>query len=519
MREYLLFIDNQFVPARSGETFVSINPFTEEVEARFAKAGSVDVDLAVKAARRAFDEGPWRHTAGQERSELLGQLAEAINRKIKQWIPIDVAETGGTFKKVKAEYWMAVNHLRYFSKLAKTTRFTETLDKDFHKRASQNILIKEPVGVCAQIIPWNFPLQMAIWKIGPALAAGCTVVLKPAEESSSTAMELAQVISEIGFPSGVVNIITGTGEEAGSALAKHPDIDKIAFTGSTEIGRLIMADASDSIKRITLECGGKSANIWLEDADLNIALDGSVFGAFYHAGQCCTAGSRLFIPESKAAEWVPLIIARAQAISLGNPQTADMGPVISQKQQHRINTMIDSGLQEGAEMVLGQDKSLPQKGFFVQPTVFYPVANTMAIAQQEIFGPVLCIIPYKEVEDAIAMANDSIFGLAGAVWSRDAQRALHVAQKLRAGTVWINEYHMISEKVPFGGFKQSGLGRELGPHALDAYLEVKHIHIDALKKRSAKFWYDAVTPTNSGFIRTLWNMRHQIAYLLRNRHG
>ncbi len=500
-RDYQLFINGAFVPAESGETFDSINPYNQEVVGRFARGREADIDKAVRAACQAFDEGPWPRMTGAERGKYLRALSEKISERSKELLPLEVADSGSTFKKVQGDLWLSSNQMKYFSKLAdmETEHLLEALSKP---GVSKNILVREPLGVCGQIIPWNFPLMMAVWKLGPALAAGCTLVLKPAEETPASAMELAKMIQEVGIPEGVVNIITGFGEEAGAPLVTHPLVDKVAFTGSTEIGKLIMAEAAVGMKRVTLECGGKSANIILEDADPEIAIDGSLYAAFFHAGQCCTAGSRLLLPESLKEAYLEKMAEKTRAIQLGDPmdKNTDLGPLVSQRQLDRVLGYIEKGRAEGAKVLVGgQRASAPglEKGFFMEPTIFVDVNNEMTIAQEEIFGPVLSVITYKTVEEAIRIANDTRYGLAGAVWSRDTEKATSVARQLRTGTVWINEYHLISEKAPFGGYKQSGVGRELGPDSLNAYTEVKHIHIDELGSREKKFWYDTLIKPKS----------------------
>lgn len=500
-REYQLFINGEFVPAAAGETFESINPYNQEMVARFARGRAQDVDKAVGAARKAFDEGPWPRMSGEERSKYIRAMAEKIGERTNELIALEVADSGSTYKKAQGDIWLSGNQLKYFSKLA-VTEMEHQLEELSKAGVSRNYVIREPLGVCGQIIPWNFPLMMAIWKIGPALAAGCTLVLKPAEETPVTAMELAKIIQEVDLPPGVVNIVTGYGEEAGAPLVQHPGVDKIAFTGSTEIGRLIMAEAAPTMKRVTLECGGKSANILLEDADPEIAIDGALYAIFFHAGQCCTAGSRLLLPASKKEAFLTQLVERVQSIRLGDPmdKNTDMGPVVSQKQFDRVMGYIQKGEAEGATLLTGGKKPgdpALAKGYFIEPTVFDNVDNRMTIAQEEIFGPVLSVITYKTEEDAIRIANDTMYGLAGAVWSQDEKRAMAVARQLRAGTVWVNEYHLVSEKAPFGGYKQSGLGRELGPESLHEYTEVKHIHVDELGSREKKFWYDTLLKPKS----------------------
>ncbi len=501
MREYQLYIDGQFVPAVSGETFDSVNPFTGEPVAKVARGQATDVDKAVQAARRAFEHGPWPSMSGEARGEILTQLAQKIDEHSKELTKLMIEESGSTYRKAKGEVWLSGKHLAYFARLAKreTTQKIEALSKD---GVSQNLLVREPIGVCAQIIPWNFPLQMAIWKIGPALAAGNTVVLKPAEETPAVAMELAKLVAETDLPPGVLNIVTGLGEEAGAALSQHPQVDKIAFTGSTEVGKKVMHEASHGLKRVTLELGGKSANIILDDADLTLAVDGALYAAFFHSGQCCTAGTRLLLQEGIYDAFLNRFLERAKQIQLGDPaaRETDMGPLVSKKQQERVLRYIELAKKEGARCVLGGGTPANPElklGNFVEPTVFVDVENAMTVAQEEIFGPVVSVLKFKTLDEAVQVANDSPYGLSGAVWSQDAEKALEVARQLRTGTVWVNEYHLISEKAPFGGYKQSGLGRELGEEALHEYMEVKHIHVDEIGTREQKFWYDAVlAPSN-----------------------
>ena len=343
---------------------------------------------------------------------------------------------------------------------------------------------------------------MAIWKLGPALAAGNTIVLKPSEETSLSIMELAKQMQQIGLPKGVVNIVTGFGPEAGAELASHPMVDKIAFTGSTATGQHIMRAAASNLKKLTLECGGKSANIVLDDADMEMAVDGAMYAIFYHAGQCCEAGTRLLLPNSKADEFVQRLVDKTKRLKLGDPMlpTTDVGPVVSQKQLDRILGYVGKGNAEGGKLLVGGGKpASPEcaRGFFIEPTVFDHVDNSSTIAQEEIFGPVLSIIRYNAVDDAVRIANDSIYGLAGGVWSRDPERAMNVARRLRAGTVWINEWHLLNERAPFGGYKQSGIGREFGIDGLKEYTESKHVYIDEVGVREKKTWYDTVVPKNS----------------------
>jgi len=498
MKRYQLYIDGSFVDSVSGKTFESVNPFNQEVIAVVARAGAEDVRNAVKAARKAFDEGPWPRMSREERSALLKAVSDKINEKTKDLVALEVADSGSTIRKAKEDIYLSARSMNYFSKLA-TLEMTEPIEGLGKPGFSQNFLAREPIGVVGAIIPWNFPLKMAIWKLGPALAAGNTVVLKPSELTPCTAMELAAIFHEIGLPRGVVNIVPGFGEDAGEEIVKSPLVDKISFTGSTAVGKKVMALAAGNLKKVTLECGGKSANIVLDDADLDLAVDGAMYAIFYHQGQCCEAGTRLLLPSSLSKAFMEKLLAKTKRLVLGDPANpaTDLGPVISRRQQERILEYIEKGKKEGAVLATGgtapTDTAL-LKGFFIQPTIFAAVKNSMTIAREEIFGPVLSVIEYQTDEEAIALANDSIYGLGGGVWSKDRERALRVARQLRTGTVWINEWHLISEKAPFGGYKQSGVGREFGIEGLKEYTELKHIHVDELGSREKKPWYDTVVP-------------------------
>lgn len=498
MREYLLYIDGEFVDSASKQRFDSINPFNREVVARVARAGAEDVHRAVAAARKAFDGGPWAAMPKEERAALLKAVADGINERKNELEQLEVQDSGSTIRKAKEDVHLSGRAMSQFSKFA-AAEFTEQIDGLSRPGVSRNYLVREPIGVVGAIIPWNFPLKMAIWKLGPALAAGNTVVLKPSELTPVTAMELASIIQKVGIPKGVVNIIPGFGEDAGEELAKHPMVDKVSFTGSTAVGRRVMGLAASTLKKCTLECGGKSANIVLEDADMDLAVDGALYAIFYHQGQCCEAGSRLFLPEKIGPEFVDRLVRKTKRIKLGDPMDpkTDMGPLISERQRERVLGYVRSGLDQGAALATGGGKPESpglRDGFFVEPTVFTGVSNSMKIAQDEIFGPVLSVINYKTVEEALSMANDTMYGLGGGVWSRDAEKAMDVARRLRAGTVWINEWHLLSEKAPFGGYKQSGLGREFGADGMREYTEAKHLHVDEIGLREKKFWYDTVVP-------------------------
>jgi acyl-CoA reductase-like NAD-dependent aldehyde dehydrogenase len=498
MREYQLYIDGSFVDSESKQTFESINPYDGSTIARVARGTAKDIQKAVAAARRAFDEGPWRQMSGNDRSRLIKTVSDAINAKTKDLVALEVDDSGSTVRKAKEDIYLSARSMNYFSKLA-ALETSEPIAGLGKPGFSQNVLVHEPIGVVGAIIPWNFPLKMAIWKLGPALAAGNTVVLKPSELTPLTALELARIVHESGLPKGVVNIVPGFGNDAGEELARNPQVDKISFTGSTVVGKKVMALCAEGLKKITLECGGKSANIVLDDADLDLAVDGAMYAIFYHQGQCCEAGTRLLLPRSLAAPFLEKLIAKTKKLNIGDPKdpSVDLGPLVSKKQQERVLGYIQQGRNEGATVAVGggipKDPSLAG-GFFVEPTIFTNVTNSMTIAQEEIFGPVLSVIEYSSDDEAVAIANDSVYGLGGGVWSKDQDRAMSIARRLKAGTVWINEWHLISEKAPFGGYKQSGIGREFGVDGLREYMEAKHVHIDELGSREKKPWYDTVVP-------------------------
>lgn len=494
----MLYINGQFIEAADKRTYDSINPFNQEVVAQVARAGVEDARKAISAARKAFDEGPWPRMSRDERSAMLKAISDKINEKKKDLVTLEVEDSGSTVRKAGEDVYLSARNMYYFSKLA-AMDLSEPVEGLSKPGFSQNLVVREPVGVVAAITPWNFPLKMAIWKLGPALAAGNTVILKPAEITPVTAMELAKIIHEVGFPPGVVNIVPGSGREVGEELVKSPLVDKVALTGSTEVGRRVMSLAAGTLKKCTLECGGKSANVVLDDADLNVAVDGALYAIFYHQGQCCEAGTRLLLPEKLHDEFVNRMVEKTRRMSVGDPKDmkTDIGPLVSASQRETVLGYIKTGLSEGAKLAVGgkapQTSGL-SKGFFVEPTIFTNVNNKMRIAQEEIFGPVLSVIKYKTVDEAVAIANDSMYGLAGGVWSRDKEKAIDVARKLRAGTVWINEWHLLSEKAPFGGYKQSGIGREFGLDGLKEYTEAKHLHIDEVGVREKKTWYDTVVP-------------------------
>ena len=498
METYKMYVDGAFVDAENGDCYNSINPFNGEAIAKIPLASVGDVNKAVAAARNAFDHGPWPRMSGEERSEFIGKAAAILKDRMKEFARLESLDSGGTINKTGADAFLASRQLAFFSEQAK--RFNEEaepIDGMMREGRSFNYTIREPMGVCAQIIPWNFPYMMAIWKLGPALATGNTVVLKPASDTPVMALELAKVFDEVGFPPGVVNIISGPGGVIGEVLTTHPDVDKVAFTGSTEVGREIMAKAAGTLKKVTLECGGKGANIILDDADLDIAIDGSIWASFYHQGQVCESGTRLMLDARGHDDFIEQMAEKLNAMQIGDPldPATQLGPVVSQRQMESVLNYIEIGKQEGAAVRCGGGRATGgdlAKGAFVQPTLFTGVTNDMRIARDEIFGPVLGVLKYESVEDAVDMANDSIFGLSAGVWSSDIEKAKRVASRLRSGTIWINEWHILSEKAPFGGYKQSGVGREFGDEGLHEYTELKTLYVDDAKTRDNKPWYDMV---------------------------
>jgi aldehyde dehydrogenase (NAD+) len=477
---YQLFIDGQFVDAESGKTFNTPNPATGETFAEVAEADKADIDTAVAAARRAF-EGKWSKLSARDRGRLLYKLSQLIEQHSKELAELETLDNGKPIKEsLYVDLPQVVENFEYFAGWA-TKIEGETIPvpgKMF------NYTLREPVGVCGQIIPWNFPLLMAAWKLAPALAAGNTIVLKPAEQTPVTALELGRLIQEAGFPEGVVNIVPGYGETAGAALASHSGIDKIAFTGSTEVGKLIAKAAADNLTKVSLELGGKAPNVIFGDADLEQAVNGAMMGIFYNQGQVCCAGSRLFLEERVKDEFLDRFKAKAQGITVGDPldKATQMGPQVSEEQLNRIKSYVRIGLEEGATVLTGGgppkfDGDL-QKGYFFQPTIFSDVKNEMRVAQEEIFGPVVSVITFKDEDDLIKQANQTVYGLSAGIWTRDITRAHRFAKEIKAGVIWINTFNMFNAASPFGGYKQSGYGRELGKHALELYTQVKSVWVD-----------------------------------------
>ncbi|MFN2432512.1 MAG: aldehyde dehydrogenase family protein [Gemmatimonadota bacterium] len=475
--ENRLFIGGEYVEPSTDVSFETVNPATEEVLARVPEAGSEDVDHAVRAARGAF-EGAWRKVSAADRGKLLWRLAELIEKNADELADLETRDNGKPiFESRKIDLPSVVDNFQYFAGWASKIH-GETIPV---RGPYLNYTLREPLGVVGAIVPWNFPLSLAAWKLAPALAAGNTVVLKPAEQTPLTALRLGGLAAEAGFPPGVVNVVTGTGPITGRALVDHPDVDKISFTGSTEVGKEIMRRAADSLKRVTLELGGKSPNVVFADADLEAAIRGAASGIFYGKGEVCAAGSRLLVQRGVHDEVVEKLVARAKKLVPGDPLQPDtrMGALVSREQRDKVLSYIESGREEGAQLRTGGGAGGPNggKGFFVEPTVFDQVRNDMRIAREEIFGPVLAVIPFETPEDAARIANDTPYGLAAAVWTRDVGKAHRFAREIRAGTVWINAYNLYDSASPFGGYKQSGYGRDLGMHALEGYTQVKSVWV------------------------------------------
>lgn len=470
-----MFIDGNFVESVSGKTFETYDPANGEVLARVSEAQTEDVGKAVMAAKKAFDEGPWSKMSAAERGNLMYKLAELIEENKQELAEIDSLDNGKPLRELlESDIPNAVGQFRYFAGWT-----TKILGQTIPVAGPYfNYTRHEPVGVVGQIIPWNFPLMMAAWKIAPALATGCTVVLKPAEQTPLSALYLAQLAAEAGFPKGVINVIPGFGETAGDALVKHPDVNKIAFTGSTKVGKQIMKEAANTMKRVTLELGGKSPNIILPDADLAKATPGVFSGIMANQGEVCSAGSRVYVPKKLFDNVVSDLVTYAKNVKQGSglsPDT-DMGPLVSKEQQNRVVNYINKGSQEGAEMLSGGGHT--DKGYFVEPTVFANVDETMSIAREEIFGPVVVAMPYDDLDEIINRANASPFGLAAGLWTENLKNAHYVANRLKAGSVWVNCYNVTDPASPFGGYKESGFGREMGSYALDNYTEVKSVWIN-----------------------------------------
>jgi acyl-CoA reductase-like NAD-dependent aldehyde dehydrogenase len=472
-----LYIGGEWVDAVSGATFDVEDPAREEVLTAVAEAAAADVDLAVRAAREAFEGGEWREMTARQRGKLLWQMAQRLEERKDEFARTETLNNGKPLFESGIDMAMTIQTFEYYA--GWTTKIEgETIPVSVPNQF--NYTLREPIGVVGAIVPWNFPLNLASWKVAPALAAGCTVILKPATETPLTALLLADVASEVGLPPGVLNVVPGGGSTAGEALVAHPGVDKIAFTGSTGVGQRIAKVAADTVKRVSLELGGKSPNIVFADANLPIAAKGALNGIFYGKGEVCAAGSRLLVEGTAHHQMVEMVAEGAAGLKVGDPfeKGTRIGAVVSEKQMETVLGYIEKGVEEGAEVVAGGGRADIRPGYFVEPTVFDGVRPDMTIAQEEIFGPVLATLTFDDVDEAIERANDSMYGLAAAVWTSDIKKAHYVASRLKAGTVWINTYNLYDPASPFGGYKQSGYGRDLGRHALEQYTQVKSVWVD-----------------------------------------
>ncbi len=481
-----MLIGGEWAFAAAGRTLEVRNPATAEVIARVPDAGPEDADRAVRAARRAFD-GVWRDTTAQQRGRVLFRIAEEVRARRAELAELETVNCGKPIVEAELDVDDAATCFEYYGGLATKIQGEVVPVPD----DALSLALKEPMGVAGQIIPWNYPLLMAAWKIAPALCAGCTSVIKPAEQTPLSLLRLARAFDECGVPPGVVNVLTGLGETAGAPLVTHPDVDKIAFTGSLEVGKAVLRAAADTLKKVSLELGGKSPNIFFADADFEAAVDGALFGVFINQGEVCSAGSRVLVQRPIYKKMLDAMVEKAKRIRLGPGLDRDtrMGPLVSREQMERVQRYQEIGRREAHLAVGGgrpADAAL-QRGYFVEPTIFYDVDNAATIAREEVFGPVMAVIPFDDEAEALRIANDSDYGLAAAVWSRDIFKCLRMVKRLQAGVVWVNHMQPTFVEAPWGGYKMSGIGRELGPWGVEEYLQVKQVHINLSEKPIG--WY------------------------------
>jgi aldehyde dehydrogenase (NAD+) len=474
LKDQQLFIDGKFVNSSSGKTFTAINPATGEVLCKVAEADAADVDRAVKAARKALESGPWKTMDAVERGNLMFKLADLVAKHAEELAALESLNSGKTITDSRGDVQGVVNTLKYYAGWAdKIEGKTVPVRGNF-----LSYTLRQPVGVVGQIIPWNFPLLMLAWKWGPALACGNTVVMKLAEQTPLTGLRMAELAAEAGFPTGVINVLNGMGETTGQAMVVHPGIDKIAFTGHYETAKIIQKAAADTLKRTTFELGGKSPNVIFADCNLDDAVAGAFHAIYFHGGQCCTAGSRLFVEQKIHDEFVSRLADKAKQRKVGDPldPSTEQGPQVSQEQLDKILGYVDIGQKQGAKLVTGGSRK-GDRGFFVEPTIFDNVKDDMKIATDEIFGPVVSVLPFKDMDEVITRANQTYYGLAAAIWTKNIDKAHTYAREVKAGTVWVNCYHVVDTTTPFGGFKMSGQGRENGEAALDHYTEMKTVTV------------------------------------------